>query len=92
MIREVKLTKGQKVTKQQIQNALNDARGTFQYAKFTMWNGIFIAVTYNKDLTILVTTNSRDLALYVEMQSLMRTYTQMRVVEFMFRWISKLNK
>lgn len=92
MIQVVSLSRGQVITKNEIQNKVNSARSTFNYAKFQFGNNLYITVTYNRDLTISISTNSRDLLLYNEMMAIQRVYTQMRVVEFLFRWINKLNK
>lgn len=92
MIQIVSLSKGQVLPKHEIQRIVNSARGTFNYAKFNLSNGIYITITYNRDLSISVSTNTRDQQFYYEMLSLQRIYTQMRVVEFLFRWINKLNK
>ena len=49
-------------------------------------------ISYNRDLSLSISTNSRDLALYHEIQDLVKIYTQMRLVDFVFRYINKLNR
>ena len=92
MIQNVKLKKNQILTKAEITRLCNSALSTWQYVKFTLYNGIYVQINYNKDLTISIATNSRDLAFYQEIQNLTRIYTQMRVIDLIFRWQSKLNK
>lgn len=92
MIQIVKLSKGQILTKSEITNILNSARSTFQYAKISLSNGLYITVNYNKDNTIEISTNTRDLELWNQIQIVKRSYTQARIIEYVFRWINKLNK
>lgn len=92
MIQNVKLKKGQILTKQEITRICNSARSTWQYAKFELSNGVYIQINYNKDLSISISTNSRDLIFYQEVQNLVRIYTQMRVIDMLFRWLPKLRK
>lgn len=92
MINVVNLGKGQVLTKQEIRKILNSSRATYQYAKFRFHGNFHITIVYHKDLTITVATNSRDIALYKEIQSLERIYTQQRVIDFLFRWINKLTR
>ena len=54
MIQIVNLSKGQIITKNEIQNKVNNARSTFNYAKFRFGNNLYITVTYNRDLTISI--------------------------------------
>lgn len=92
MINIVSLSKGQILTKNEIERLVNSSRSTFQYCKFNLHNKIYIVIDYHKDMTITVATNSRDISLYKEIQSLSNIYTQQRVVNFLFKWINKLNK
>lgn len=91
MIQNVMLKRNQTLSRNDILRILNTAKSTYQYAKF-IFNGYYIQITYNRDLSISISTNSRDLALYQEMQDLIKIYTQMRLVDFVFRYINKLNK
>lgn len=88
----VSLSKLQIISKNEITNILNSVRSTYDYARFNLYNGIYLTITYHRDNTVDIFTNSRDLDLYHQIQNLNRSYTQMRIVEFVFRWISKLNK
>lgn len=92
MIQNIMLKRNQTLSRDNILRILNTAKSTYQYAKFNFGNNYYIQITYNRDLTISMSTNSRDLALYQEMQDLTKIYTQMRLVDFVFRYINKLNK
>lgn len=92
MINIVNLSKGQIMTKREIERLLNSSRSTFQYCKFNLKDKIHLTINYSKDMKIIVSTNSRDIALYKEIQSLERIYTQQRAIDFFFRWVNKLNK
>lgn len=93
MIKKITLKPNQVLTYNDIYRILNDSRMTYQYSKFTTANGKYwIAVSFNKDLSILITTNSRDMGLYYEMQSVMKVKTLQLVSQLLFRWLPKLNK
>jgi len=92
MIEKIELKKGQILTFNNIKHMLDSARSSFQHAKFVMYNNIYIIIYYNKDQTIEVSTNSRNIQLYQQIVSLRNTYSQHRVTDFIFRWIQLLNK
>lgn len=92
MIQKIKLHRGQILTKDNINNLLSSARGTYSYAKFTMHNGIYISVFFNKDNTTELSTNSRDMALWTRMEVLRRSSTLAMISDFLFYWIPRLNK
>lgn len=92
LINIVNLSKGQILTKQEIEKLVNSSRSTFQYCKFNLYNKIHLTINYSRDMKITIATNSRDIALYKEIQSLENIYTQQRVINFFFRWVNKLNK
>ena len=91
MIQNITLNRNQVLSKSEILKILNTAKSTYQYAKFT-FKGYYLQINYNRDLSVSISTNSRDLALYQEMQDLTKIYTQMRLVDFVFRYINKLNR
>lgn len=80
------------MTKDNIQRTLNNARSTFQYARFDMGTGDYITINYSKDQKIEIMTNSRNIALWNQIEIMRRSYTQMRLVDFVFRWINTLNR
>ncbi len=93
MIKKITLKPNQVLTYNDIYRILNEARVTYQYAKFTTANGKWwVAVNFNKDLSMIITTNSRDLGLYYEAQAAMRVKTLQVVSQFLFRWLPKLNR
>lgn len=93
MIQKIELHKGQILTRDNISRILGSARGTYQYARFTMYNKIYLNINYNKDNTIEISTNSRDIALWNQIQILRRNRSSLSmIVDFVFRWIPILNK
>ena len=88
----IRLTKGQILTKSYIRDKVYEARSNFSYVKFILHNGVYITVNFNRDFTISIATNSRDLGFYTQLQNVQRTYTDFRLIEFLFRWIPLLNK
>lgn len=92
MIQKLKLHRGQILTKDNISKLLSSARGTFGYAKFTMYNGIYISVYFSKDLSTELVTNSRDISLWNRMEILRRNSTLSMITDFLFYWIQALNK
>lgn len=92
MIQKVTLSRGQVLTKDNILKILNNARSSFEYARFKFGNGIYITVSYYRDSSIEVFTNSRDIGLWAQIQSIRGSYSQTRVADFVFRWINSLNK
>lgn len=91
MIQNITLNRNQILTRNEILRILNTAKSTYQYAKFS-FGGYYIQITYNRDLSVSISTNSRDLAMYQEIQDLIKIYTQMRLVDFIFRYLNKLNR
>jgi hypothetical protein len=91
VIQNVRIKKGSVISKNNISSILSSARSTFQYAKFTISNSIYITVNFNKDFTVTIATNSRNLQFYREMQITARTYSQIRIAELLYRWMPKLN-
>lgn len=91
MRQTVNLSRKQIITKDNLTSILNKARATSEYARFIFPNGIYINISYYRDNTIDIMTNSRDIALWNQIQILRRSYTQLRVVNFLFNWISKFN-
>ena len=93
MIKKITLKPNQVLTYNDIYRILNEARISFQYAKFTTYNGKYwISVNFNRDLSVVITTNSRDLGLYYESLAAMRTKTMQVISQFLFRWLPKLNR
>lgn len=87
-----KLNKGQVITKSNLTRILNDARTSYNYAKFTLGNGTYFTITFNRDNTVEIATNNRDLALWTQIQSLKQSYSTLRAVDYIFNWINTYNK
>lgn len=93
MIKDVKLLRGSIMTKDDISNVLKSARVNYDYATFRMYNGIYLQVFFTKDYKAYVRTNSRDLMLWKEISYIeLMSYRPSTLEDFMFRWISKLNR
>jgi len=88
MVKVVSLKKGQSISKNEIKTSLDYARQTFQYARFNFYNGLYIYIAYNKDQSIEVSSNSRNITLWQQIQSLKRVYTQARIIDFLYRWLN----
>lgn len=87
----LKLSKGQILTRNNIYNLLNDARGVFGYIKFILYDGTYYNVTFNRDLTIEISTNSINPSIVRQMQNLKISWTQARIAEFIFQKINFYN-
>lgn len=86
------IKRGQIVTRRQIEDILRDARNMYHYAKFNFYNGIYISVTFYKDNSIDIMSNSRNLVLWQNINQLRISHSQQRVVDFIFRWINNFNR
>lgn len=91
MIHRISLSNKQIVTKDNINKAITDARISYDYIKYTFHNNMYIAVSFNRDNTILVSTNSRDILLCTEIQRVTNSYTQALLVSYLFKWIQRYN-
>ena len=92
MIQRMNLHRGQILTKSNINNILNSAKGTYSYARFEMYNKIYISIFFNKDNTVEISTNSRNIALWNRLEVLRRNNTISMLVDFIFFWIPILNR
>lgn len=92
MIQKITLKKGNILTKDKIAAMLNSARSTWQYAKFTFYNGKYMTVYYANDRSIDIATNIRDFVLWNKIQVLRTNYSQRTVTDFIFDSINRLNK
>lgn len=92
MIKIVNISKGQILTRNNIMSCLNVAKSTFQYVRFNFPNKSYITVNFNKDLSISVAHNIRDLVFYRELQQITMVYTMSRLCDFLFKWLPKLSK
>ena len=90
MIQTVKIPAGTILPKDQIKRCLDKAWDTHEYAKFILSSGIYVSVTYNRDRSVTIATNSRDYTFYDEYQAVMKMPTPMRIVELLFRWLPRL--
>lgn len=92
MIVNVKLNRGQIMTRSDISKRMKDARTNYDYATITMSNGIYLQVFFTKDYYSYIRTNSRDLMLWKEISTVESMVYKPSVLEdFLFRWIVKLN-
>lgn len=91
MIHTISLSKKQIVTEDNIIKAVTDARTSYDYVKYTFYNSMYIAVSFNRDNTILISTNSRDILLCTEIQRLTNSYTQALLISYLFKWIQRYN-
>jgi len=91
MIQKIKLYRKQVLTKDNIYRILNRARSTYSYARFDLDNGLYLTINYNRDNTISISTNSRDIVMWNQIKFLMISYTQARLADFVFLWINRLN-
>lgn len=92
MIQKITLSKGNILTKSNLRQILDSARSTYQYARFDLHKGIYITIQYNRDNTIEVFTNSRDINLWQQIKFLRGGYSQTKIIDFIFRWINQINK
>lgn len=76
----------------QVRQVLDSARNTYDYARFNLGSGAWIQVTYNRDRSVTITTNSRDYEFYDISQAIMKMPTQIRIIEFICKWAPKLRK
>lgn len=92
MIKVVNLYPKELLTRNRIASILNDARSTYSYARFNIKKGsLFLSIIYNRDNTIEISTNSRDIIIWNNIRALRNSYTQARLIDFVFLWINKLN-
>lgn len=92
MIVNVKLNRGQIMTRSDISKRMKDARTNYDYATITMSNGIYLQIFFTKDYYSYIRTNSRDLMLWKEISTVESMVYKPSVLEdFLFRWIVKLN-
>lgn len=93
MIKEQKLLRGSIMTKENISNMMKSARIGYDYAKITFYNNIYLMIFFTRDYKVYIKTNSRDLMLWKEIDVMERMLYRPSVLEdFLFRWISKLNR
>lgn len=89
--RVINLQKRQVLTRNNIFNILNDARGTFGYAKFVLHDGVYYNISFNRDLTIEISTNSVNPSIIRQIQNIKNSWTQARLSEFIFQKINFYN-
>lgn len=81
------------MTRDDISSVAKTARVGYDYLKITMGNGIYLQVFFTRDYKTYIKTNSRDLMLWKEIDVIERMVYRPSVLEdFLFRWISKLNR
>ena len=80
------------MTNNNIVDMLNSAKSTYEYVKITMNTKEYIGVYFSRNHKVHVFTNSRNYQLYKEIQVFENFYTQLRLADFIFRWVKTLNK
>ena len=88
----LKLRKKEVVPRKTIYNKLTHARNTYSYCKFSIWSDEYISVIFNRDRTIEIATNTRDLQLIRNIRSVKSGFTISRVSDFIFNFINTKNK
>lgn len=92
MIHKVTLGRGQVIPKPELSQMLNNAKSSYDYFKVKLHNGIYFTIEYNRDNTVEIMTNTRDIAVWNQLRILQSNYAQLRVVDQVFDWINTLNK
>ena len=92
MIQQKDLVKGQTLTKQQIRDILNKSRFSYDYVKFTTYKKEYITVTFTRDNKYEIATNSRDYNIWYDIKILKSVLNFEGLINFVFKWINKLNK
>lgn len=87
----VTISRGQTLTRSRLSNILNSAKSTYDYARFNLHNGIYVTISFFKDNTIEIMTNSRDIIMWQQIKTLRSTYTMSLLLDFLVRWINKIN-
>jgi len=88
----IRVSKIDLISRGQVAEELFRARSLFSYVKFILHNEIYITVFYNRDFTVEIATNSRNLSLWHEMNMLGDKKIQARVIDFVYKWLLYLNK
>lgn len=76
----------------QISEEMSKARSAFSYVKFMLHNDIYITVIYNRDFTIELATNTRNLHFWKELEMLGNKKIHAMVIDFVYKWLNKLNE
>lgn len=90
MIHKVKLGKGEVLTKADLTKMINNARSSYDYFKVTLHNGIYFTIEFNRDNTVEIMTNTRDIAIWNQLRILQANFSQLRAVDQVFDWINTL--
>lgn len=93
MIQNINLNKGQVITKPNLQKILNDAKFSYDYAKFNMYNGRYLTITFTKDNKYEIATNVREqYQLFYDIKIIKSVNSFYGLVDFVFKWLNILNK
>ena len=71
-----------KLNQTDVLNTLNSARSTNDFASFVFNSGYYVMVSYHKDGSFDISTNSRDQQLYRLRDFTIQSNSQNRVAEF----------
>ena len=93
MIQNIKLNKGQIIKTSDIQYSLIKAKSTYDYAKFTLYNGRYITVTFLRDNSFEIATDVREqYQLFYDIKVLKTVKSCWGIIDFLFKWLNRLNK
>lgn len=92
MIQKIKLTQGQILTKNNINDVITRARNGYDYCLFELKYSIYIRIAFFRDNSFDIMTNSRNLSLWQDIESLRRIKSVTALTDALFRWIQVYNK
>ena len=95
MIKVFNLRRGNVLKRDDLYAACVSARQTYDYVKVVFYNRQYITVLFNRDNTLEIATTVTLLTLWYEINGIRRSgrfTSTMRVCDFLFNWINKLNK
>lgn len=90
MIHRISLGKGEVIVKPELLKMLNNAKSSYDYVKITLYNGVYFTLEFNRDNTVEIMTNTRDIAIWNQMRILQMNYSQQRAVDQVFEWINNM--
>lgn len=92
MIQKVKLYQGQTLTKDNIMTYLNRARTGYDYFRIDMKGGMYITITFFRDNSFDIMTNSRNLSLWRDIEYVKRNRGITILGNLVFNWIRDYNR
>lgn len=95
MIKVFNLRKGNVLRRDDLFNACVSARQTYDYVKVIFPDKNYITILFNRDNTLEIATTITLLQLWYEINGIRKSgrfNSTMRVADFLFNWINRLNK